>query len=82
MPSQESKTLIAMSLQLGVSVAIPTALLAYGGHWLDVRFGNKALFLMIGLGLALVISFTLVWQIVKVATHKLQKPPISENPHH
>lgn len=65
--------LLAMSLQLGAAVAVPTVLLALGGRWLDVRFGTGSIFLVAGLALAFALSMALVWQIVKAAQGKLAK---------
>lgn len=75
MPPSQSKTLVAMSLQLGFSVAIPTVTLAYIGNRLDLKYGTGSVFLMIGLTAALAISLALVWQIVRVALTKLGHTP-------
>lgn len=75
MPSTQSKTLVAMSLQLGVAVAVPTALLAYFGNMMDISYGTGNLFLISGLILAVIMSFAFVWQIIRLALEKLGHEP-------
>ncbi len=68
----DTRVLIALSLQLGAAVAVPTVLLALGGHWLDERFGttdNRWLFA--GLALALVLSIAFIYRIAKGAQERI-----------
>lgn len=51
--------------QLGFIIAIPAAALAYLGHILDHKFSTSPLFLIAGLGLAILLSSLAVYKMIK-----------------
>lgn len=63
--------LVALSLQLGSAVAIPTVFLAIGGHAMDERYGTGSVWLLVGLILGFISSIGLVWKIGRAAQQKI-----------
>jgi hypothetical protein len=51
--------------QLGFIIALPAALFAYGGAILDRQLGTSPLFILLGLGLAIVSSSLWVYRFVQ-----------------
>ena len=56
--------------QLGFIIAIPLVLLALAGRYLDKVWHTSPLFLLVGMGLALIISSAVVWKMVKEIENK------------
>lgn len=61
------RVLFVLSLvgQLGYMIALPAALLSYGGAQLDQKLGTSPLFILVGLALAITTSSYWVWTMVK-----------------
>lgn len=55
----------AQVAQLGFVIALPLAGLVLFGHWLDQQLGYKALFIIIALPLATIISAYIVYKKIK-----------------
>lgn len=51
--------------ELGFYIAIPLALLVWLGHWLDLKLGFKALFVIIALPISLGISSYIIYKKIK-----------------
>ncbi len=56
------------------SIAIPTTLLALGGRWLDNRWHSSPWMTLLGLALALGISYVLVSRQAKAIAANLKTP--------
>jgi len=69
----KSKEIALMALQIGFTVAFTTILFVLGGRWLDGKFQTAPIFILSGIVLALIVSFYLVWQIVKPLQEKAKK---------
>lgn len=54
-----------LAWELGYLIAIPAAAFSFGGAYLDKKIGTSPLFLLIGIGLALVISSIAVYKKTK-----------------
>lgn len=54
-----------MLAEVGFIIALPLAILIFAGHWLDIRLGYKAVFIFVGLIVALAISSFLIYQKIK-----------------
>ena len=63
--SSPTWALLSLAWELGYTIAIPIALLAFGGALLDKKLATTPLFLLIGIGLALLISGVGVYRKVK-----------------
>ncbi|MBI2589667.1 AtpZ/AtpI family protein [Candidatus Berkelbacteria bacterium] len=61
------RVLFVLSLvsQLGFIIAIPAALLGFGGAYLDKTLGTSPLFILLGIGGALASSSCLVYRYIK-----------------
>jgi len=57
--------LIAFAFEVGYSVAIPLAILAFGGRWLDRQMDTTPTFLIIGLLLSIVSTSIIIWRKVR-----------------
>ncbi len=57
--------LIAFASDVGIAIAVPLALFAFGGRWIDRQYGTTPLFLIIGLLLSLVSTGIIIWKKVK-----------------
>lgn len=57
--------LMSLAWELGYTIAIPIALLGFGGALLDKKLATSPLFILIGVALSLVISGVGVWRKVK-----------------
>ncbi|HEY4512198.1 MAG TPA: AtpZ/AtpI family protein [Candidatus Paceibacterota bacterium] len=57
--------LIAFAFEVGYSVAIPLAILAFGGRWLDRQMDTTPTFLVIGLLLSIVSTSIIIWRKVR-----------------
>lgn len=51
--------------QLGFIIALPVAILTYYGHLLDLKFSTTPLFILIGIGLAMIVSGLIIWRLIK-----------------
>lgn len=56
---------IALSFQLGYLITLPILIFAIGGRVLDKRLNTSPLFLLIGIGLAIIISAFLIYRKIK-----------------
>lgn len=54
-----------MAWELGYTIAIPIAVLGFGGAWLDKKFGTSPLLILIGIALSITISGIAVYRKVK-----------------
>ncbi len=61
--------LLGLVSQIGYLIAIPAALLGFGGAYLDRTFATSPLFILIGLALALVTSGLSIWRRIKPLLH-------------
>lgn len=61
------KVLYVLSLvgQLGFIIALPAALFSFGGAYLDKKLDTTPLFILLGLGLAILSSALWVYKFVK-----------------
>lgn len=65
---------LGFAWELGYTIAVPAVLLGLGGGWLDKNvFGTSPLFLLVGLMVAFVISFSIVAQKLRVIAAKMPK---------
>jgi F0F1-type ATP synthase assembly protein I len=63
----------------GVQIAISFFLFVFGGYGLDVAFGTKPLFLIVGTLFTLIAIGTLIWKMLREADAKRQQPPTSNH---
>ncbi len=56
---------LSLALQLGYMIALPAALLGFGGAWLDRQLETSPLFILLGLVLAIAASGLWVWRFVQ-----------------
>ncbi len=63
----DGSTFIALSLvfEIGYMIAIPAVGFSFGGRYLDIRFETSPLFLLLGIGVALLLSSYMVYGKVK-----------------
>lgn len=57
--------LLGLVGEIGYLIAIPAALLGFGGAYLDKAFNTSPLFVIVGLALALVSSTLAIWHRIK-----------------
>lgn len=70
MPSQRQDNVSAFFIarllgEIGFVIAIPLVAFVYIGHWLDTKLGFKAVFIFVGLIIALTISSYIIYRKVK-----------------
>ncbi|MDQ7814792.1 MAG: AtpZ/AtpI family protein [Patescibacteria group bacterium] len=65
---------IGMVWNVIVSIALPTTLMALGGRWLDRRLGSSPWMTIVGLLVALGISYLLVMRQAKKIAEMLKTP--------
>jgi F0F1-type ATP synthase assembly protein I len=63
----------------GVQIAISFFLFVFGGYGLDVAFGTKPMFLIVGTLFTLIAIGTLIWKMLREADKKRQPPPTSNH---
>lgn len=68
------KSVLGLALQLGFAVSTAAVVFAYGGHWLDQRFGTSPVLFLIGIALGFAASMALVWRIVAPLQANLNAP--------
>lgn len=56
---------LSLAFQLGYMIALPAAVFAFGGAWLDRRLDTSPLFILLGLGLAIASSGFWVWRFLQ-----------------
>ena len=59
---------LSLAWELGYTIAIPIAVLGFGGAWLDKRFASSPAFLLAGIVLSLIFSGVAVYRKVKNVT--------------
>ena len=59
---------LALLGQLGFSIAIPPAVLAFLGNWADQRFGTGPWLLLVGIVLGALLAFYTLYRMLKDAT--------------
>lgn len=65
----DTMQLLGLVSQIGYLIAIPAALLGFGGAYLDKTFATSPLFVLAGLALALVLSTLAIWHRIKPLLH-------------
>lgn len=58
-------SLLNLAWKLGYTIAVPIALLGFGGAWLDKKFATSPLFILIGIVLAIFISGIAIYRKIK-----------------
>jgi len=63
----QKQFILVLSLvgQLGFIIALPAAAFGFGGAWLDRQFGTSPLFILLGLGVAILTSSFWIYQFVQ-----------------
>jgi F0F1-type ATP synthase assembly protein I len=79
-PRQSTILGFGFALDLGYTIAIPAVFLGFGGGYLDKMMNSSPLYLLLGLLLAFVISFTIVWRKVKLIMARMPKVLPKRNP--
>ncbi len=54
-----------LAWELGYTIAIPIALLGFGGAWLDKKFGTSPWMILLGIAISLLVSSVAVYRKVK-----------------
>lgn len=62
---QTKGELISFAFDVGGAIAVPLAIFAFGGRWIDKQNGTTPLFLIIGLLLSLVSTGIIIWRKVR-----------------
>lgn len=57
--------LLSIGFELGYLIALPAVIGAFGGAYLDKRWATSPLFLLVGLGLAILTSSLWVWRLIR-----------------
>jgi uncharacterized membrane protein YfcA len=76
-PSQQSQksgwlTALAVAWDLGYIIALPIVILGFGGAYLDKTYTTSPLFLLIGIGFALIVTAFFISRKMKDLISKLQ----------
>lgn len=61
--------LLGLVGEIGYLIAIPAALLGFGGAYLDKTLGTSPLFIIVGLAIALASSTLAIWHRIKPLLH-------------
>lgn len=54
-----------LAWELGYTIALPIALLGFGGAWLDKKFGTSPWIILLGIAISLLVSGIAVYRKVK-----------------
>lgn len=76
-PGESTALGLQFAMDLGVTIALPAVLFGLGGRYADRYFGTAHLFFFLGLLIAFVLSFTIIFRKLKVILSRMPKdlPP-------
>lgn len=58
-------SVLNLAWELGYTIALPIAILGFGGAMLDKKVGTSPLFLLIGIALSIIVSGVAVYRKIK-----------------
>ncbi|MBI4994613.1 AtpZ/AtpI family protein [Candidatus Peregrinibacteria bacterium] len=62
-------SVLNLAWELGYTIALPIAILGFGGAMLDKKVGTSPLFLLIGIALSIIISGIAVYRKIKIISN-------------
>ena len=74
--------MLGLAWEMGYMIAVPLVGLALLGRFIDTKIGASPLFLLIGIGLAIIISTILVVKKTKEALSQAESDAAKENKNH
>lgn len=73
---------LAFAWELGYSIALPLVGSAFGGRWLDARFGTTPALLLIGITISIIISTVIIVRKTSRLLHDAEKNNQQKTPPH